>query len=321
MKKIIPLTFLIALTFSVFSQAYKPMLKENKTWETHNWNGIWPPSGPPSDDCALWFLNGDSTVKGNIYYKLHSHDTTIFWGDPVAFPANSNFSGILLREDTVTRKIWGLGLGYATFDSTETIVYDFSLNVGDTMASARKFGNLITTTTPPYYDYEDYHAIIDSINFILLNNGDSTRAFYLSPIDFGVLANPFYVMEGIGSRIGFHYPFEVEFENDLDLTCVDDNNISLYGVNCGVILGINKPEQSNSFKISPNPNNGENIVVSGKEINTIKIFNLQGQLVKEVETKKKVETTINLENQPKGIYFVKALFKNGNVVTEKLVIQ
>ncbi len=81
-----------------------------------------------------------------------------------------------------------------------------------------------------------------------------------------------------------------------------------------------KEDPFSTIQISPNPNKGENIVISGKEINSINIFNLQGQLITKVETTNE-ETIINLENKPKGIYLVKALFKNGNVVTDKLVIQ
>ena len=82
----------------------------------------------------------------------------------------------------------------------------------------------------------------------------------------------------------------------------------------------NTKESTNKVRLSPNPNNGENIIVSGKEIETIKIFNLQGQLIKEIEISNE-ESIINLSNQPKGIYLIKALLKNGNLITEKLIIQ
>jgi hypothetical protein len=329
MKKIILLIFLIGFTHAAFSQAYKPMLKENKTWVTQDWDGYVPWTGPWLYDCALWFLSGDSTVNGNTYYKLHSHDTTSFSGDPLLFPSSSNFTGILLREDSVERKIWGVQLPN---DTIERIVYDFSLNIGDTMSSSNWQDAVFTSiSTPPYIFYANYRkAIVDSIGIFILDNGENTKVFYLTPIDnisvslsqaFYTNHDPFYVIEGIGSLNGFHYPFHNEFENSFDLECVSDNNISLYGIgSCGIILSVDKTEQSSIFKVFPNPNNGQNILISGKEISTIKIFNIQGQLLKEIETQHE-ETLVNLENQPKGIYLVNVQFKNGNVVTEKLVIQ
>jgi hypothetical protein len=63
MKKIILLFFLIALTISAFSQAYKPMLKENKTWEDfhHQFNQI--PFPQYTYQHEIFYIDGDTLIN------------------------------------------------------------------------------------------------------------------------------------------------------------------------------------------------------------------------------------------------------------------
>jgi hypothetical protein len=215
-----------------------------------------------------------------------------------------------MREDSLQKKVW---IKEISGDTSEYLLYDFSLNIGDTMNSINSFFNT-------------GKAIIDSITPYLLNNSETTRAFYVTPINFSNLEFNFFIIEGVGSPVSFINPFEEVFEHQAKLNCVKENEINLYshsGSNSctGIILKLdNNISKFKSFTIFPNPNKGRNIIVLGKEIKTINIFNLHGQLIKEIETKDE-ETVINLANHPKGIYLVKALFKNGNVVNDKLIIQ
>lgn len=224
-------------------------------------------------------------------------------------------------------------MGNLGLDSTEILVYDFSLNVGDTICSSNwDMAVFNSIPTPPYIEWKDcYSAIIDSIGSIILNNGDTARIFHFSPVtpfpDFGTLGND-YLIEGIGGMNGFLFPFKNEFENSVDLACVKDNGVNLFdasvwlwgGYSCGTIVSTNdKKEEFTSFELYPNPNNGENILISGKDLDLINIYNLHGQLITTIVIKNE-ETLINIENQPKGIYLIKAQFKNGGIATKKLII-
>lgn len=307
MKKFYLLSVILLIFAIGYSQTYKPMLKENKTWET----GYYIPfQSIPTTDYYIFYLNGDTLVDGNHYYKLFGRDTVIAGNPlPLTYPSISQFTGKLIREDTLTKQIFGRTLG----DTSELIIYDFSVNVGDTMRSVQ-WG--MTSGPPPYS-----HAIVDSIKPYVLNNGETSKIYYVNPLDFGVLTFPFFVIEGVGGCNGFYYPFQGVFEDGANLTCVKDNGVELYsnGI-CGTILSIYDNEfVETALNIFPNPTNGNELFISGENISTIEILNLQGQLIKTIEASTN-EVLINIANQAKGIYFVKAQFNDGTIVIKKLIV-
>lgn len=124
---------------------------------------------------------------------------------------------------------------------------------------------------------------------------------------------------------GFYYPFDYEFEFDVDLACVKDNGEILWCAYgdvgyCGNITSITSNNTDNTlFDIYPNPNNGEQVSIVGDNLKTIELLNVQGQLIKSMKVNTN-EVLINIENQAKGIYFVKAQFKNGVIIIKKLVV-
>jgi hypothetical protein len=84
-------------------------------------------------------------------------------------------------------------------------------------------------------------------------------------------------------------------------------------------VSIHELATKNSFSIYPNPSNDGIFKLSGKNIESIDIISSQGVLIKTVKIVE-TETSIKLVNQAKGIYFVKSKFKDGNVLTKKLLI-
>lgn len=310
-----------------FSQTYKPMLKENKTWD------ILDEDFSPNPPCNFtymyylkYYLEGDTIVDGFQYYKLQQQKATIYPMiapglcapslPPLVYDTLETFSGILLREDSVQRKIWKKEVFGS--DTSEYLIYNFSLNIGDTMTSMSSTSQFTTG-----FIGSPVKGVIDSISFITLNNNDITRVFYINPIDFYSFDHPFYIMEGVGSLQGFHSPFKHDFESTYHLVCVNDEGINLFSnpnYSCGYLLNDkNEVKKGISFEFFPNPNNGENISIVGENIKTVDILNIQGQLIKTIEVTTN-EIRINIENKTKGIYFVKSKFKNGAIVIKKLVI-
>lgn len=331
MKKSYILILSLIFASSVFSQTYKPMLKEGKTWEVKHHPGFHQ-SSLPDIDYTLFFLEGDSLIDSTQYFKLHSYNVTlnISHQGPITYPSTSNFTGILLREDTILKKIWArdpfpLSMQFSfpgsQHDSLEVLIYDFSLSVGDTLWSAN-WNNAWFVTTPNgnVYWKNQNRAIIDSIGQTTLGNNEIVRVFYLTPIDpFGSLG-PITIIEGVGGTNGFRYPFNHEFENSIDLLCVNDNGTALFGWCNSVILNLNDQKvNSTSFKIYPNPTSDRIISIEGKELESVKIHDITGKLIIKA-TPKTDKTTIDLNNQPQGIYFIRAEFKNGDITTKKLIV-
>ena len=75
----------------------------------------------------------------------------------------------------------------------------------------------------------------------------------------------------------------------------------------------------NSLQVYPNPSDGLIYIVDpGRIINNVKIFDLQGRLIKRLENKE-VHDAIDLRNYAEQVYFVRMQTTNG-FVTKKLVV-
>lgn len=79
-------------------------------------------------------------------------------------------------------------------------------------------------------------------------------------------------------------------------------------------------EQSPQITIFPNPSNSIITVSSTVEIKTIEIHNILGELIYKINTGDR-QTTIDLREQPDGIYTVKTTDTKKNITTKALVIQ
>ena len=73
----------------------------------------------------------------------------------------------------------------------------------------------------------------------------------------------------------------------------------------------------NSIKIYPNPSHGS-FTVEGETIENITVFNVNGQVVKEIQNTK-LNSLINITNLDKGFYIIKVETKKG-VINKKLSV-
>lgn len=91
------------------------------------------------------------------------------------------------------------------------------------------------------------------------------------------------------------------------------------GVQTGNVwnVGINENSLAQNFEIYPNPTDGI-FKVKGKNIDKIEVFNISGNLIQSQMVKNTINH-ININNQPKGFYFIKAFFKSGASKVEKLI--
>lgn len=110
----------------------------------------------------------------------------------------------------------------------------------------------------------------------------------------------------------------------------EDVNKELYVASSSSIFQLTDPELSTSgfskfdFKLYPNPaDDSVNIDLGANytEINTISIFNIQGQRVLETSTKKQQKIAISTEAFTSGIYIIEIASNEGLKSIEKLVIK
>jgi hypothetical protein len=85
------------------------------------------------------------------------------------------------------------------------------------------------------------------------------------------------------------------------------------------------PDISNSDGISlyPNPNNGQFTIQSSvvSDQLSVEIYNMLGQKVYSQSTMHQPQFSINIADQPNGVYLIRILDKDGNLVSRKKVVK
>jgi hypothetical protein len=122
--------------------------------------------------------------------------------------------------------------------------------------------------------------------------------------------NLFKLGTGVGGELWFNGALDdfMIFNKGLTNTQVD----SLY--NMAILankLSVNKDAKTMFY---PNPATEELNIVSENNIVKVTIYNMNGQ-----EVKTSTETKINISTLPSGMYFVKVLDQNNQVITQKLI--
>jgi hypothetical protein len=189
-------------------------------------------------------------------------------------------------------------------DSTEQLLYDFTMQVGDTVK-----GFLESFASPAETVY--------SIDSVLVGNGYRKR-WNINP------AYYIYLIEGIGSTYGLIEPspgFIVDFA-DYSLTCFTQNGMTLYpdtNINCELITnGINIYSEKYFQTISPNPfTNQLNVKTNNNGLSEIIIYDIASR--KLLQQTFINSASVNTEALSKGIYFYEIKNKNGMTKKGKVV--
>jgi hypothetical protein len=218
----------------------------------------------------------------------------------------------LLREDTLARKVY-VASGWCSQDS---LLYDFSMQVGDTM----KFSASCPLSGTPDSFYK-----VDSINYTPFFYGNAPiKTWYLHDID-SVYAN-LELYESVGTSIGF-WGYQLNFdegqlENNLVEYCIGTD--SACGFSCvNPLLGLTDLSlQDISITVYPNP---------AKDILTVDLTNMPpdenlqfvltdilGQELRS-QTITNAKTEVDISALQSGIY-VWHLLSAGNIIHSGKVV-
>lgn len=85
-------------------------------------------------------------------------------------------------------------------------------------------------------------------------------------------------------------------------------------------VGVQELKNSLLAQVYPNPSNGAFTVKAVKNFNSIEVLNVTGEKVYSASLNG-TELNVNLENQPKGIYFYRLTSDNNTLKTGKIIIQ
>ncbi len=311
MKKALLSLFLL-FPFIVNAQ-YFPLVKEGGIWrQTDSYIPIMPGD--------LWEvyryqykIDGDTTINGIDYKKLYSmnYDSLLV--------ENINLLGAI-REDSLKR-VYYLDNNTAhspigsNNDSTEILLYDFSLNVGDTLFVPYTFYSSDTT------------QVVESIDSTMIEGQWRKRINFFQTT---YSPNIRIWIEGIGDLKGLFFPLLSEFEDYWTLTCYEDNNIfwtnpelQNYGYSC-FDVGIKGSEniEDNSIKVYPDPcynNINFNINYQHKEIE-ISIYNSLGNMVQKLNIEgSNNNIKLNTSSLNNGIYYFRISGSNNKIKRGKFI--
>lgn len=216
--------------------------------------------------------------------ETHPIDTTYYtyWTDSVAFPIN-----IMPNEIVMDTSVFGsefcMGIGNKVYDYTCTDVNGF------------RFSCYV----------KDYEFEVDGRVF-----------WHTIPYD-NYSKNALHVFaEGIGDYIG------PRSDSDADYEVIDyyhNNSFSCgeaYEISCNS-TGLEELIISN-ITISPNPSSGIFNIQSSKKIEEAKVYNLNGQIVWQVD--KLNETQIDLTSLPEGLYILELKTTGQHLIHQKVLI-
>jgi len=257
-------TLLIVISLQSFGQGYHKLINDSLYWDV----AYKDPSYICNDFSELgpwrYFFEGDTIINAMTYSKIRyfpfvnlntppAPNCPPFAVDTISYLWLSNF----LREDTLLRKVF-------VYDSSceeESVLFDFSLNQGDSVQCI-----------------DDFYAIVDTVYFVIMADGVSRKR-----IEFGgsfVDMCSGYMLEGIGGPGGPIYaPFYPYFGGPRFMCVESWNGPTIYEYPCyDFITGVESTEDFlPQLTISPNPSKDFVWIECTSGINEVWIFDIAGR--------------------------------------------
>lgn len=304
----------LVLSFSMHHHAhgqtnykYTPLADSNAVWSEY-FERI--PVEATTFSCSERFvITGEDTLhNGKVYKKLF-----VFY-DKEYTPSNMRFLGGI-REDSLKRVYYfgdtiHIEKPYFPNLKPEMLLYDFSLNVGDSIDDIDNSNTRMRVT------------VVDTIEL----GGYKRRR-----LSFSKMQDQLQWIEGIGSTTGLL--FQNKFAkpgyagNRNQLLCFRQNGETVYfapnATDCFPFTGVKENESSWST-IFPNPTSQSfNVNVKNSSIKAVKLYNITGQLVwqQSVFSSNQNDLTIDASGLKNGLYQCVIELTNGSTSTQKLVKQ
>jgi hypothetical protein len=239
------------------------------------------------------------------YQRIRSFPIVAEFGEPFCPPyivdnSISYETDILLREDLASRRVF---IQYDE-ESGEEILYDFNLEVGDTIQGS--YVTLGVTIT------------VESIETVTLLSGADRKKFNLIPEG--------YYIESVGGYGGlqFHLGNTVNFDYIAECMYEDGENIwngSGSSNNCfGVLSSEGSSEPEINLSVFPNPTS-DYLMIDGLEnesFNSYSVFDMEGREISK-QSFFRWGQAIDISQLPKGVYILKLTNDAGKSVQKKFV--
>lgn len=286
------------MNYSTIAQKYYPLVKESHLWNVTQ-------EFVESTYTISYRVVGDTVMNEKHYKKFMG-----FYVDDGTYASFPTF----IREDTIEKKIYTKPI-YSINDSTEYLLYDFSLNVGDTFLTYY----IDPWLTKPGGSFKV--VAIDSINL----TGTKRKMFTLvgHPFFHPSSSQTAYWIEGIGSTGNFLYSGDTPGGTG-ELTCFFDNGIQIYKSpkysDC-LYFWSGIEELQNKHTLNDYPNPFEDIITIDSENKNkvnIRCVNQVGQTVFSSDFVLLKNYKIDLSFLKEGIYYLQFI-EEGNQKKQRII--
>jgi hypothetical protein len=346
MKKLYFAIIILFFTKTISAQQYFPMLDSINEWSYSNLEiAISPQMHLLSSNC-----NYPAVQTPEMSYREFTTTDTVIGSYTYKILMNTLYTPCLMgyvREDTAARKIYFID----NTSSTEKMLYDFSMQVGDTITF-----NFLSS----FSGYVSGLYTLDSISTVQVYAGPRRQFWFACHSSPGSLI--FSWVESVGSLSYMAYPYfynntmygsfsscaGTQHHFDQFLTCFSHSS-KVYFDNCAFTMaqnnpccnsvsdscdyfsfigGINELSSLNSMTIFPNPSSGKmTISIDVKHADDFEILvrDISGKkIMKEIPLGKipegEKEMEIDLSSFANGFYIVELKTTEGSVY-RKLLIQ
>jgi len=267
-EKIIYVFFLSLLFFNKPSNAqYHKLIDTNKLWNYYDCY-----AGPPPNYTTLYRFATDTIINGKKYFIPETTQDSVHWTKKKYY----------FREVDSTKRI------YLLYNNSEGLIYDFSLNAGDSVTILNPLCGANPSVT--------IHALsIDSVQidgaYRKIINADNSCTW----------------VEGIGDKLGLYHPGYTITGTCLSLVCYYENNSLKYANpsynSCfQVFASINEKENQKEILLKNNKNNFY-ILQAKSRFEEIVLFNILGEKIK-LYTPLSNQCEIDMSIFNPGVYFL-----------------
>ena len=297
--------------FSMAQTPYRKMIVEGNRWAVDN--GTYSCSGY-CNTSTMW-IAGD-TVIGNVAYKKargKSAYITVCGSNPWLLCENNvtgpGYAGAFI-EDSITRKVYY----YNSSTGTDDLLYDFDLQVGDTLPQTIGINNL-----------PNQPNLISKIDSLQIGSV-WYRTFFIDSFFVNETMYP-VLIEGVGMNFGYWPGYYIPFEGMSGLNCFNGNRVCFEAF-CGSFpipncypsaLGIADHLNNDAINVFPNPSSGDFLIESNIPAEWIYVFDISGKKIMHVCASVR-ETKVDLKSMPAGIYLLQLIQEGVVVGSKKLIV-
>ena len=302
-KYLLLLTASLSLTVAHGQTAvYHPFPDSNASWNERCF-GLNPSHTCMNEDFKTLFINGDTILGSFTYHKIYRVGYTVYscWNPPTQ-PVYQNYTAYYdgaIRQDSLQKKVF-------IWAGKDTLLYDFNLNVGDTV--------------PPSVVTGSFLLVVNTIDSVLVGSKYHKRfnCQGSQPVPEDTL------VEGIGSVLyGLYNMKGIYPDGGCKFICFAHNTATYpANSNCSTLTTNITETTIPTINLSPNPFSTQTTLQTAERLQnaSLTVYNSVGLTVKRVDNLTGQTIIFHRDNLPSGLYFVR-LTQDGNTISaDKFVI-